>query len=132
MAHNTELGKAGETAACGFLTSQGYTILERNYRAGHNEIDIIAEKLPYIVFVEVKTRENRISSRYGRPAAAVTAKKRICLADAAQSYIKENPSKDRIYRFDVIEVLVCTEKNTGHGYYSFNHMKSVFGAGGKI
>ena len=37
MAHNTELGKAGETAACGFLTSQGYTILERNYRAGHNE-----------------------------------------------------------------------------------------------
>jgi len=37
-----ELGKLGEQMATKYLEDNGYTILERNYRKGHLEIDIIA------------------------------------------------------------------------------------------
>ena len=124
-------GAAGETAACDFLVQNGYAILRRNYRVGHEEIDIIAENEKYIVFVEVKTRTEVTHSAYGRPASAVTAKKRAHLARAAESYIKSHKSS-KFYRFDVIEVLLCHDRVTGDGSYRINHMKGVFGAGGKI
>lgn len=124
-------GDAGETAACDFLIQGGYTILHRNYRVAHDEIDIIAENDQYIVFVEVKTRTKVLHSAYGRPASAVTAKKRSCLARAAEAYIKSHRST-KFYRFDVIEVLLCHDSVTGCGYYDINHMKGVFGAQGKI
>jgi len=124
-------GTAGETAACDFLLQNGYAILHRNYRAAHDEIDIIAENDKYIVFVEVKTRTETSRSPYGRPASAVTAKKRAHLARAAQVYIKTHRS-EKFYRFDVIEVLLCHDRVTGAGSYRINHMKGVFGAGGKI
>ena len=50
-------GTAGEIAACDFLVQNSYTILHRNYRVGHEEIDIIAENDKYIVFVEVLLSE---------------------------------------------------------------------------
>ena len=124
-------GQAGETAACEYLTQHGYTILCRNFRAAHDEIDIIAESDTYIVFVEVKTRTAKTKSAYGRPASSVTARKRACLARAAQAYIRTRHT-DKFYRFDVIEVLLCHKPVTGEGYYDINHMRGVFGAGGKI
>ena len=36
------VGKAGEDIAAGFLIKAGHTILERNWRSGHLEIDLIA------------------------------------------------------------------------------------------
>ena len=125
-------GAAGENVACEYLKKNGYTVLCRNYRAAHDEIDIIAESDTYIVFVEVKTRTATVKkSPYGRPAAAVNAKKRACLARAAEQYIRTHRS-EKFYRFDVIEVLLCHQAVTGDGYYEINHMKGVFGAGGKI
>lgn len=124
-------GKGGEDAACRFLETEGYSVICRNYRAAHDEIDIIAESERYIVFVEVKTRTYVKNSRYGRPASAVGSKKRACLARAAETYIKSHPSS-KFYRFDIVEVLICTDSVTGNGSYRFNHMKGVFGARGKI
>ena len=124
-------GSGGEDAACRFLESEGYLIVCRNFRAAHDEIDIIAENEQYIVFVEVKTRTEVKYTAYGRPASAVTAKKRKCLARAAEAYIKAYPSS-KFYRFDVVEVLVCSDLVTGKGSYKINHMKGVFGASGKI
>lgn len=127
----TITGRAGENAACDFLAQNGYIILHRNYRVSHDEIDIIAENDQYIVFVEVKTRTQVSHSAYGRPASAVTAKKRARLARAAEAYIKTHPSS-KFYRFDVVEVLLCHDHVTGEGSYRLNHMKGVFGAKGKI
>ncbi len=124
-------GRGGEDAACRFLESNGYSIICRNYRAGHDEIDIIAENSQYIVFVEVKTRTEVKRSSFGRPSNAVNYAKRKCLARAAERYRKSRESS-KFYRFDVIEVLVCSDKNTGEGSYKINHMKGVFGASGKI
>ncbi len=40
--HRRQLGKAGEDVACSLLRSMGHIILERNWRSGHLEIDIIS------------------------------------------------------------------------------------------
>ncbi len=128
---NRITGNGGENAACRFLESTGYTLICRNYRSGHDEIDIIAENEQYIIFVEVKTRTEVKNCLYGRPSSAVDAKKRKCLARAAEAYIK-NTHASKFYRFDVIEVLVSSDSVTGRGSYKINHMKGVFGASGKI
>lgn len=127
----TVTGSDGETAAIEYLVAHGYTVLHRNFRAFHGEIDIIAKKEPYIVFVEVKTRAITSDPRFGRPSAAVTRKKRYLLNRTAQAYIASHPG-DHYYRFDVIEVQWHRDRDGGEKRYELNHMKGVFGAGGKI
>ena len=39
--HRLRLGRQGEDIACRYLESIGHTILERNWRSGHLEIDIV-------------------------------------------------------------------------------------------
>ena len=48
------LGRLGEEMACDFLQSRGQRILQRNWRCGHLEIDIISEAPDGLHFVEVK------------------------------------------------------------------------------
>ena len=60
MADHNELGREGEDEALLYLTQKGYTLLARNWRIGHLEIDIVAEWFGEIVFVEVKTRRDAL------------------------------------------------------------------------
>ena len=85
-----ELGRAGEQAACRFLEDAGYTVIARNLRVGHSEFDIICTDSKYIVFAEVKTRNESPDSpdRYGRPSRAMTQKKCDALIRGALTYIK--------------------------------------------
>jgi putative endonuclease len=55
--HNKTLGQQGEALAADYLVAKGYCILERNYRAGHQELDLITRQDDILHFVEVKTRE---------------------------------------------------------------------------
>lgn len=48
-------GNAGENQAAEYFLKNGYQLVERNFRTNQGEIDIIAEKENFIVFVEVKT-----------------------------------------------------------------------------
>ena len=99
-----ELGKAGEEFAARYLTSKGYTVLHRNYRSGHFEMDIICENATHLLFAEVKSRSDRGGvPKYGRPATAVDMKKRQNLTLCAQAYLREHPSEKQP-RIDVIEV----------------------------
>ena len=52
------IGREGEAQAAAYLKQQGYTIVGQNFTCRYGEIDVIARKDPYIVFVEVKTRKN--------------------------------------------------------------------------
>ena len=72
MASHIDFGKLGEQLAEDFLISKGYTILCRNWRHSHYEIDIVAlkENIPH--FVEVKTRS---SNHFGQPEESVNKKK---------------------------------------------------------
>ena len=57
-----KFGIIGEKIAQKYLKNNGYKIIENNYYTRNGEIDIIANKEKYIVFVEVKTRTNE---KYG-------------------------------------------------------------------
>ena len=101
MSKHTEIGTNGEQLAVTFLKNKGYTILETNWRTGKKEIDIIAETIDYIVFVEVKTRSN---FDFGYPEEAVTDAKKNLLKLAAEVYFDlKNPNKS--IRFDIISIL---------------------------
>ena len=55
--YNAKLGKFGEDEVAAFLIGRGHTVLERNWRSGHLEIDLITEAADGIHFVEVKSRK---------------------------------------------------------------------------
>lgn len=55
MAAHNELGKEGELLAANHLQSEGYVIRHRNWRCGHKELDIVAEKDGTLVFTSTKT-----------------------------------------------------------------------------
>lgn len=101
-----ELGRAGEQAACRFLEDAGYTVIARNLRVGHSEFDIICTDSKYIVFAEVKTRNESPDSpdRYGRPSRAMTQKKCDALIRGALTYIKEHGLDGKLPRIDVVEI----------------------------
>ena len=96
-------GKWGERLAAWYLFCHGCRILERNYRSGRYEIDIVARerRTGTLVFVEVKTRSG---TAFGLPRDAVTSKKQLFLTRAAQGYLKERRIPDAHTRFDVVEV----------------------------
>ena len=97
-------GLVGENAVCRHLFLRGYRILERNFTVKGGEIDIIATRFRYIVFVEVKTRSMATDiEKYGRPADSITEEKKLHLHHAAARYLATHPSKKKP-RFDVAEV----------------------------
>ncbi len=101
MADHNDFGKLGEEIAVDYLTGKGYVILERNWRNGHKEIDIIAKDGEVVVVVEVKTRK---TDEYGGPDIAVTMRKQSLLISAANSYILKN-HLDVETRFDIISII---------------------------
>jgi len=99
-----ELGKQGEEAAAEFLVKKGFKIIERNYRFGHGEIDIIAKDPNdgYTVFVEVKARQNL---QFGEPEYAITKSKQRQIKKIAESYLYDKEITEIDCRFDVVSVL---------------------------
>ena len=61
-----------ENLVAEYLKTQGYEILEKNYRCRIGEIDLIAKEGETLVFVEVKYRRN---DKMGDPKEAVNRKK---------------------------------------------------------
>jgi len=113
MAAHNELGKWGEDLAVVFLQGQGYTIIERDWKSGRRDIDIIAkDETGTIVFVEVKTRRNRL---FGEPEEAIDYRKMQSLQQAINHYIKFRHLNGEI-RFDIISVIgtIGTEPEINH------------------
>ena len=99
------LGKMGEDVACGFLSGNGHTIIERNFRTGHLEIDIISLDRNGVHFVEVKSRMAPVAVS---PEENVTAAKQKKVAEAASRYLRMSKDKrisgDLEVNFDVVAV----------------------------
>jgi putative endonuclease len=93
------VGRRYEDQAAQFLIQHGYEILDRNYQAGHKEIDLVASKPGVIVFVEVKAAR---SDAFGHPAEWVSQRKIRLLTQAAQVYLDAKKITGRDIRFDVI------------------------------
>ena len=93
-------GKEGELLAIKYLKSKGYEILRTNYRAGRNEIDIIARMDTFVVFVEVKYRS---TIKYGYPEEMVSGDQEERIREAAELYMESENWKGNI-RFDIIAI----------------------------
>ncbi|MBI9072619.1 MAG: YraN family protein [Melioribacteraceae bacterium] len=113
-----DIGKLGENLAAMYLIQKGYSIITRNYRHGHGEIDIIAQFQKYMIFVEVKTRK---SLEYGTPEEAVTKSKQKQIRKVAEAFINEHDQTDLDYRLDVIAILL--QKNEKP---KINHYENAF------
>ena len=113
------LGRYGEDLACKYLQAKGYKILKRNFRCRRfGEIDIVASKAGVLSFIEVKTR---CSSRYGKPAEAVTLTKQRKIYRVAQYYLLCVGLISRIpmLSFDVIEIII--EGSAGMRLFHYPH-----------
>jgi putative endonuclease len=116
MAKHFELGKKGEDIATGYLSGKGYNILERNWRFGRDEIDIIAEYDKFLVIVEVKTRS---TGYFGKPEESVTEKKQRFLIRAVNEYVNQKKI-DLEIRFDIFSIVIESNKQT------INHIEDAF------
>ncbi len=116
MSDSHLLGRKGEELAAEFLVKEGYSVLERNWKAGKLEIDIIARKNDQIVFVEVKTRsENYMAT----PESAVDRRKERSIISAADRYLKRNKI-DQECRFDIVTLV------KGKDGFIIDHIKNAF------
>lgn len=115
-----ELGELGEKLALELLQEKGYEIIERNYRYGHGEIDIIAKDPSdgFVVFVEVKARQNL---EYGEPEYAITKSKQKQIRRMAENYLYDKELNELDCRFDVVTVLLQTG-----GKPIINHYENAF------
>lgn len=100
-------GLVGERVAERWLLARGWRVLQRRYRNGHRDIDLIAERDGLVAFVEVKARSGE---QFGDPVEAVNWKKRNELARSAMTWIDRHGKPGEQYRFDVIGVLVTGER----------------------
>ena len=69
---NRITGQHGEDVAVSYLQNKGYQIIERNFKTSIGEVDIIAQKSGFLIFVEVKYRT---SLYFGEPYEAVNTRK---------------------------------------------------------
>ena len=113
--HNQKIGKWGESVAVEYLEGNSYTVIARNVRTPYGEIDIVAQKTDFTVFVEVKTRT---SKSFGPPEISVTPRKQEHMLAAAEHYAAEHEIDH--WQIDVIAV----EGKLG-GQPAFTHFENA-------
>lgn len=108
-------GRQGEDIACRLLECKGHLILERNFRTGHLEIDIISKAADGIHFVEVKARRENIQAP---PQENVDLTKQRRIARAANGFLRSRrgmPFGSSECHFDIVAVTFT--KNTAQVEY---------------
>jgi len=115
--YKQKLGKRGEDRAEEYLKRKGFFILDKNYRYGHKEIDLIGKEGNTIVFVEVKTGR---SKKFGAPEEWVSIRKQKNIIETALDFIQKSDITDCDFRFDVLAI--SYEK----GQEVINHIRNAF------
>jgi putative endonuclease len=95
-----ERGGDMERLAERWLGAQGLTLVARNVRCRHGEIDLVMRDAATLVFVEVRYRQN---ARFGGAVASVDRPKQARLAAAAAWYLQRHPTPLPC-RFDVLAI----------------------------
>ena len=100
MTEKQERGALGEEAAVEYLRQNGFMIIERNYRVGKSEVDIIASYCDELHFIEVKTR--KVGSMT-TPEEAINEQKCRAMRRAASAYMAQHNSQFEPY-FSLIAI----------------------------
>ena len=117
MDQHLQTGSLGEELACRYLEEQGYRILERNWRWGHKEIDLIAQWGQYLIIGEVKTRS---AGSFLGARDSVTREKQAFLGEAANAYVRQHVL-DLEVRYDILAIDIASD-----GSYQLEHIPSAF------
>ena len=103
----SKLGQTGEEIACDFLKTQGHQILDRNWRAGHLELDIVSEDASGVHFIEVKARTVPVTSTLTDQVNRVKQKR---ISAAAMQYLNKKHLLGQEVYFDIVSVLFDREE----------------------
>lgn len=101
MRDRRQKGIAGEKIACTFLETRGHHILERNWHAGHLEVDIVSEADDGVHFVEVKARTAPVLAPLDRQVSPLKQKR---ITSAALRYLGRKNMAGREVFFDIVSV----------------------------
>ena len=113
----TVRGVKAEILAAKHLKKLGYKILERNWRSGHSELDLIALDDKCLVFIEVRSRQEKaLVSGYD----SINKHKKSVLLQGIRAYLKQQPLI-HTFRFDVISIDWQDESNT----HQLHHYENV-------
>ncbi len=114
-----ELGRFGEERAARYLRLRGYRIVETNYSCRSGEIDLIARRGKYVVFVEVKLRK---SAEFAEAREFVTAAKQQRIRTTAALWLSQHETELQP-RFDVVEIYA---PQGAEGRITINHIENAF------
>jgi putative endonuclease len=107
------LGRLGEQLAAAHLQRLGFSVVARNVRTRHGEIDLIAFDGATLLFAEVKTRRLNRPGAAGQleqdPLAALGPRQRARLRRLAVAWLSNEGTARptaRTIRFDAVGVIV--------------------------
>lgn len=98
----SETGRRGEELALAWLREHGFQLLDRNWRSGHKELDLVMEGERRVHIVEVKTMTPPLQIQ---PYEKVDPAKQGRLVAAARHYIAQR-QETREVQFDVVSVVL--------------------------
>lgn len=117
MAKNQVLGAKGEELVAQFIKTQGYEVIEKNWRIKEGEIDIVAiDPSGKITFIEVKTRSNE---NYGHPLESISPSKAYRLQRLALAWLVMHGKFGSDYAIDCASVLI------NNGKYEIDYRQGV-------
>lgn len=117
MTGREKVGRKAESIALEWLLQRGFRLLEKNYRVGHKEIDLIVESDEKLHIVEVKSLESPL---FGHPYDRVDTRKRENLASAARYYIKAKSIAKQV-QFDVVSIVFRSDED-----YTLEYIPAAF------
>lgn len=117
-------GQIAEDLVAARLAAAGWTIIERNARTRHGELDVVALDGRTLVFIEVKAARAGTSFGPERPILSIGPRKQLRVRRLAAAYMAERrdlPRYDEI-RFDAVGV---TLDHAGHAT-AIDYLKAAF------
>ena len=117
------LGALGERIAARWLMREGWEVVDRRWRSGRRDLDLVAVRENIVAFVEVKTRRSTWS---GGPVEAVNWRKQRELTRSAQAWLDQRGTlvapAGATFRFDIVGVVASRDK------VGVRHVASAFPA----
>ena len=112
-----QVGYGAEDLAASYLRAKGYSIIERNWKAGRGELDIIAQQGETLVVVEVKSGQ---ACAGFLPREKVDRAKRQQLLKLTEAYRKQHRLLRQGVRIDTVEVVFDE-----HGQPALEHFEGA-------
>jgi putative endonuclease len=105
------LGALGERIAERWLVQDGWRVVDRRWKSGRRDLDLVVMRENVVAFVEVKTRRSTWS---GEPVEAVNWRKQRELTRSAQAWIDRRgvllAPRSAVYRFDVVGIVADAKR----------------------